>query len=228
MHAAARRLALGFLVALAAACGVRPPLHQWGAREGETTRALPGDALIGDVRFESTRAVDIDAPPRLVYPWLVQIGLGRGGFYSYDLLEQLAGLDVKSADRIDPALQRLAVGDEIRFMADGGPSVYALERDRYLLLYAFVDNDTQADLPGTAPTPAHYFQWSWLFYLEPQPGGTRLIVRSRYGYDPSTANEIGWRYVTQQLHFIMERRMLLGVKARAERLAASERRRRAK
>lgn len=214
-----RALVLACYILVLIGCGHRAAIHQWGATREEQVRALPGDELVADRQFESTRAIRIEAPSQLIYPWLLQMGIGKGGFYSYDLLEQWIGLDVHSVDRIEPRWQNLRVGDRVVFNQLGGPLVQALEKNRYLLLFAYVDSAQGVDMPPGAPLPQQYFQWSWLFYLEPMgPHATRLIIRSRYGYDPSFANELLWRAVTQQLHHIMERRMMLGIKVRAERL----------
>ena len=86
---------------------VRPWHRRWGASDEEVGRSLPGDDLVTEANFETTRAITIDARPEEVWPWLVQIGQGRGGFYSYDLLENAMGLDIQSAGQILPQYQGL-------------------------------------------------------------------------------------------------------------------------
>jgi hypothetical protein len=110
--------------------GVRPQLQRWGATEAEVAEAVPGDGLVPAPRFSSTRAISIAAPPSSVWPWLVQIGEGRGGLYSYDALERLVGLGMESADVIVGELQDLAPGDTIRLAPIGGPDGLAMIVDR--------------------------------------------------------------------------------------------------
>ncbi len=92
---------------------IRPWHLRWGATDEEFTRPLPGDAVVPD-GIQSTRAITIHAPARAIWPWLVQMGQDRAGFYSFDWLERLAGADIHNADHIIPAWQHLAVGDLMR------------------------------------------------------------------------------------------------------------------
>ena len=110
--------------------GVRPQLQRWGATEAEAAEPLPGDGLVPVPRFASTRAISIAAPPSAVWPWLAQIGEGRGGLYSYESLERLAGPGMQSADTIINELQDLAVGDVVRLAPVGGPEGLELTVDR--------------------------------------------------------------------------------------------------
>src|SRR5690554_2931020 len=156
------------LVTLAAgAIAVVPVLRtwalQWGATEAELDATLPGDDVVPAAGHVSTRAVSINATPERVWPWLVQLGQGRGGFYSYDVLENLLGCDVHSANRIEAHWQDLAVGDEIRLHPSADP-----------LLVSEVDPDRALVLRGD-PTPGG-LAFSWAFVLRPAPGGgTRLV-----------------------------------------------------
>ena len=146
----------------------------------------------------TTHAITIDAPPEVVWPWLMQMGPGRGGVYTYDSIENLMGLDMHSADRIHPEWQDLAVGNEFHLSKSGPPlRVEAIEPQRTLLL-AMPDRT-----------------WSWVFVLEPAEGGrTRLIERNRM--------PVGQVKARLRLELmlpgacLMERKMLLGIKARAE------------
>jgi hypothetical protein len=99
----------------------RPRSLWWGATETEIAAALPGDNLIADPVMVTTHAVTIDAPPSAVWPWLVQMGPGRGGAYTYDWVENLFGLNMHSADRIVPEWQHMAVGDAFPLSKDGPP-----------------------------------------------------------------------------------------------------------
>jgi hypothetical protein len=155
---------------------------------------------------EATRAITIQAPVSDVWPWLVQLGQGRGGLYSYDWLENLIGCDIHNADRIMPEFQRLQVGDPVRLGPEGYPfyTVAAIEPERALILHA-----ASPEISG--------HNESWIFYLEPiDENSTRLIIRSRRKYEPTLANFVIWQVITEPAHFIMERKMLLGIKQRAE------------
>jgi len=177
---------------------------RWGATPAEVGSALPGDDLLPDAQFNATRAVTIDAPPDAVWPWLVQIGCLRAGWYSNDLLDNLGR---PSATTIVPSLQHLEVGQWVPMSPTSTPS------DRTALkVHAFEVNEW---LLWTKPDST----WSW--QLTPnENGGTRLITRIHAVYD--------WRHPLMAVlglllmefgDFAMLRRMLHGIKARAEALA---------
>jgi hypothetical protein len=212
---------VGIAVAIAAAgvaayiYAVRPWHRRWGATDEEVDQPLPGDNLVPDANFETTRAITIDAPPEAVWPWLVQIGQGRGGFYSYDFLENMAGLGIQSATEIRPELQNLQPGDIVPLEPEGGGyTVAALEPNSYLLLETQAQGNSSLDevfrQAGGAST--------WLFYLEGQERSrTRLIVRWRARWNLSKSPVsllIG--LLLDPMEFIMEQRMLRGLKERAE------------
>jgi hypothetical protein len=184
--------------------GLRSWHIRWGATDDEVARPLPGDEIVPRRRNWSTRAITIAAPAEYVWPWIAQIGQGRGGLYSYDWLENLAGCDIHSTNQIIPEFQYLEVGDVIRLGPEGYPAypVAAVEPGRALVL--------GGDDPELGPH-------SWAFVLEPiDDRTTRLIVRSCGDYPPTLANFVIWRVLTEPLHFVMERKMLLGIKQRAE------------
>jgi len=182
---------------------VRTPVLTWGATEEEAGRSLPGDELLEDPAVVSTRAITIDAPPSAVWPWLVQMGSGRGGAYTYDWIENLFGLGMHSAERIHPEWQNLAVGDVIPGRESlQGMRVEVLDPERALV--------TRAE-DGT---------WVWAFVLEDLGGRTRLLSRNRIAMpDPSLGDRIGMA-VMEPGSLVMERKMLHGIKERAERLVA--------
>ncbi|WP_066584065.1 hypothetical protein [Cellulomonas timonensis] len=201
----AARLALAGLGVAGVLLARRASLR-WGATDSELATGLPGDDLVPDPRLVATRAITVRAAPADVWPWVVQLGQGRAGFYSYDALENLVGCDIHSSDRIVPAWQGLAVGDEVRLHPDGGLRVEVVEPGRALVLRA--DDPT-----GKSPV-----EFSWAFVLCEGPGGTtRLVVRERYGYAaPWSAllvEPIEW------VSLLMTQRMLRGIKQRAEREA---------
>ena len=182
---------------------VRTPVLTWGATEEEAGRSLPGDELLEDPAVVSTRAITIDAPPSAVWPWLVQMGSGRAGAYTYDWIENLFGLGMHSAERIHPEWQNLAVGDVIPGRESlQGMRVEVLDPERALVIRSE---------DGT---------WVWAFVLEDLGGRTRLLSRNRIAMpDPSLGDRIGMA-VMEPGSLVMERKMLHGIKERAERLVA--------
>ncbi|MFJ4109793.1 SRPBCC family protein [Oerskovia enterophila] len=177
----------------------------WGTRDGEPSDVLPGDEIVPQAEAVATRAVSIDAPPHEVWRWLVQLGQGRGGFYSYEWLENLVGCDIQNADRIDPQWQRLAVGDDVRLHPDLALRVAAMVPERHLVLRG----------AGPAEASAPPYDFSWSFVLRPAPdGGTRLIVRERYGYTRWWAGAVV--EPVQPVSFVMSAGMLRGIRDRAE------------
>jgi hypothetical protein len=184
---------------------IRRWMSRWGANPFDLARAMPGDRLLVNPTYSGTTAVIVNAPPEQIWPWLVQIGYQRGGLYSYDWLDRLFGyLDRPSATRILPEFQHLAVGDKIPL--GRGPSwpVAVIEPFRALAL-------DMRDMGG--------FDWVWQFGLYPiDENRTQLVSRSRV--HPQTLWTRLFTYVIEPAGFVMTRRMLLGLKQRAERLRA--------
>jgi hypothetical protein len=200
----------------------------WGATPAEVKKKLPGDELVPHPRMQSTRAITIQAPPAAVWPWLLQFGLKRGGWYSYDFLEAMAGaagfVDGHSTWRIIPELQDLKVGDKVWMHPRILPlTVAAMEPERTLVFHTRLDLETKAFFELGEKMPAQYVNSNWVFFLEKSAKTTRLLVRSRLDYGPSNLiNTIAWRVFTDPISFVMERRMLLGIKQRAEGLGGGE------
>ncbi len=200
---------------------IRPWHIRWGAADDEVTCDMPGDELMRQPVFTSTRAVTIQAPPECVWKWLVQIGYGRAGWYSYDTLETAAGvgefLEVGSAARIIPALQNLKPGDQIKTDPDGGFTVLRAEPPSLLLLRARISTTGQHSTDYDAPLPAGMFDCTWAFNLRPLAGdATRLVSRTRFAYLHDTGTNLFGRVLLEPAVFIMERKMLQGIQARSE------------
>jgi hypothetical protein len=201
-----REIALGgsqVLAALLTAPLLRHRYDRWGAVPDEIGAALPGDELVPAPRLGYTRAITIDAPVEAVWPWLVQIGQGRGGLYSFDALENLVGCDLHSADGIRSELQRLEVGDRILLAPGEGAPAYVV---------AQIEAPTTLVLLGGGPGGL-CITWQWL--LRSADGGrrTRLLVRQRL--DHPRSQTVLWHLV-EPVGFVMERRMLQGLARRAE------------
>ena len=180
-------------------------MSRWGALPSDLTRVMTGDALLANPTYAGTMAVTVNAAPEHIWPWLVQIGYRRGGLYSYDWLDRLFGyLDRPSATRILPEFQTLAAGDEIPVGRGPGWPVAAIEPNRALVL----DMRNLGD-----------FDWVWQFGLYPADGRTQLVSRS------CVRTRSAWArlatYVIEPAGFLMTRRMLLGLKQRAEALRAA-------
>jgi len=184
--------------------------NQWGATEDEVARSLPGDELVLRPQQGYTRAVTIHAPAAAVWPWLVQIGQGRGGLYSYDGLENLAGCRIRNADRILPEFQNLQAGDLIRLGPKGYPCfrVRALEPERALVLVAADPKTEQVADPTPGPKSFSFATWQFILN-ERDDGTTRLITRQRLAYSRDLA--LMWRLV-EPVDFVMGRKMLLSLK----------------
>ena len=208
-----RKLIVGGAVAAASmgaaaayVCGIRPWHLRWGATDEELNQPLIGDELAPEPKLRSDHAITINAPAADVWPWLAQMGQNRGGFYSYTWLENLAGCEMRNADEIVPEWQDLKVGDKVWLHPKAPPvEVAAIEPGRAIVLKP----------------------WG-AFVLQPvDDNTTRLIIRSQGDYEPDLKNALLnfllWRVFYEPAHFIMERKMLLGIKTRAEKLAAEHR-----
>ena len=188
--------------------------RNWGATVDESAASYPGDELIPDPAGTTTRAVMIAAPAEEVWRWLVQIGQGRGGMYSYDGLENLLGLDIHSADQIRDEWQDLAVGDRVVLVRPGWMGM----KQGYSLPVEHLDPG-RAIVLRQAP-PEHPWNAVWTFVVRPQgPGSSRLISHDRAARKPGLAGrfEAVASSFMEPVTTLMTRRMLLGIKERAER-----------
>jgi hypothetical protein len=190
-------------VATYALLGRKRCLH-WGATGEEVARTMPGDELLAHPDILATRAITIDAPPSAIWPWLVQMGTGRGGAYTYDWIENLFGLGMHSADEILPQFQDVRAGDVLPMGGHRpGMRIEVLEPERAM---AMRSED------GV---------WVWIFGLYPEHAGTRLVSRNRIATpDASLAARLFNLVVMEPGSLVMERKMLLGIKQRAERTPA--------
>jgi hypothetical protein len=221
---AIRRIAAGTAAVGGAAAGlyllaVRPWHLRWGAWDREVSLELPGDGLVPHAKLVSTRAITIHARADEVWPWLVQVGEGRGGFYSYAWLENLVDCQMQNADQIMPELQRLEVGDTIwlarwwneRFGVPSYLVVAEIDPGKALVL-------RNSDVPGRGDA------FSWAFVLRKwDEERTRLIVRSRSVWRAGTGSMLLGRVMGEPAHFLMERAMMRGIKRRAEAMAQEAR-----
>jgi hypothetical protein len=184
---------------------VKPRQLRWGATDEERGATLDGDDLIANPDLVATRAITVHALADQVWPWIAQLGQGRGGFYSYDALENLVGCDIHSADRVVPEWQDLKVGDQVKLAPEVGVGVTVVEPGRALVLRGGVPM-------GAVPPP---YDFTWAFVLREQPDGTtRLLVRERYAYTQRWAPFLVEPVAV--VAFVMSQRMLRGIRDRAE------------
>ena len=180
---------------------VRTRHLRWGATDAEVGGRMPGDEIVPVTSFCATRAITIDAPPEAVWPWIVQVGFGRAGFYSYDVLDNLGR---PSADCILPQCQQVQVGDWV-------PMASKVNETTAFKVKAFAPHEWLVwDKPDST--------WAWK--LIPLNGGrTRLITRLKQHYDwKSPAGTVLTVVLAEFGDFAMMRKMLLGIKGRVERI----------
>jgi hypothetical protein len=194
-----RLLSAAVLLGAAYFALLRRPILTWGATDEEAAGSLAGDELLADADGIATRAIWIEAPAEDVWPWIAQMGPApRGGAYTYDWIENLLGLDMHSADRVLPEFQHPSVGDTIGY-GDNRMQVELVDPRRAL---AWRSSDGN---------------WVWAFVLRDDGGRTRLISRNRFRLPTIVARAGMLPMETGSL--VMERKMLRGIKERAERLA---------
>lgn len=212
--AARAALLLGVLAILTGSLALsRSWFIDWGSTTEERARALPGDEIVPAPQLNGTHAITIAAPAATVFAWLAQTGQDRGGFHSYELLEDLVGCEMTNLPWLDPGLQRWQLGDKLWMYPPrkaggmGHAVLMAMEPGRAL---AF--GTRQIGTPMSRPADG-----SWAFVVEPlSPTRTRLLIRTRSagGLSPVAA-AFGWGFFAPA-HFVMERRMMEVIKARAE------------
>jgi hypothetical protein len=204
---------LAMLILAAVFALARLWFRNWGATADEIARPLPGDVIVQRPHEQGTRAISIEAPAGRVWAWLAQTGQDRGGFHSYELLEDLAGARMTNLPYLDPALQNWKLGDRLwmtppdRFGGAGHAVLMHLDPGRALGF-----GTRQIGTSPTAPVDA-----SWTFVVEPTgPASARLLVRSRGTGGTALVATAVTVAAFEPMHFVMERRMMEVIKARAE------------
>jgi hypothetical protein len=200
---------------------LRPHYETWGATEAEVNALYPDDGVIPGGRQGATMATTIAAPPAAVWPWLVQMGVDRAGWYSWDRLDNAGH---RSAERIHPEWQQIAEGDRLASLPDGSRwfDVAVLEPERTLVLRASMS------LPGAKPfdpggeRPCNYSDSTWSFHLRPtSDGGTRLITTSRVRSHPRRLTALVDWLVWNPAHWVMQIKQFRELRRRAEAAASS-------
>jgi hypothetical protein len=208
-----RATLVGAVIGGAYARWLQPRNERWGATDSEVAVPLPGDEFVADPATQNTRAITIDAPPESVWPWLAQIGADRGGFYSYDALENLFRLDIHSADHIVDEWQDLQVGDVVYATRGRGGGWYVADvRPGSILVLRAAD---LARARPTRRTDRGGWEFVWIFaLLDRGDGTTRLLVRERMAVGSTLTRLL--MTPLGPVSFLMTRRMMLGIKDRCE------------
>lgn len=225
LHASGVRFALksagaGVLAATFYGAWVRPRLMRWGATDPEVDRTYPGAELVPEGERAATMAVTVGAPPDQVWPWLVQMGWDRGGWYSWDRLDNGGR---PSAEQVRPEWQDLALGDYVKAWSPAGPvdawQVAALEPNRFLGLHGLTDLRGR-NLDLKQPRPSAYIEGLWGFLLNELPdGGTRLIISGFQSIRPRWVGRFVFYWFYIPVVWIMQARMLAVLKRNIERAA---------
>lgn len=190
----------------------------WGSTTKEIRQPLPGDEMSPHPKFVATRGITIHAPAEQVWQWVAQLGCKRGGWYSYDLLDNGGA---PSVDRIVLEWQSLKVGDALPMTPDGKMSmpIRQIEPGRAIVMGGTLDPKTGKDADIHDPNLREYFSWVITYALDPLDAKTtRLVGRNRADWNPSLMNRIAFGLFVEAISFVMERKMMLGIKARAEKI----------
>ena len=197
---------------------LKPLRDRWGLTREEAKRELPGDNIIKKPQSAFTHAIVINAPAEYVWPWVAQMGKDRGGFYSYEALENLMGLGIYNADTILEPFQQPEKGDIILFGPDNGYPLAICIKDRAMVIENSEDLDTHKAYDPLEGHPLNYLHLSWLWYIEPIDSyKSRFISRNRLNFNPTFKNRLLFSTLAEPVVFAMDRKMCLGIKRRAER-----------
>lgn len=195
---------------------IRGWYSSWGATDEETMMEIPGDLLVPRPKSQLTMAVTIRSSPEKIWPWFVQLGCQRAGWYSYDLLDNGG---IPSADKIIHEYQQLVVGDVVKATPTGdfGFPVAIIEPDRQLTMAGTTNTATGEDVKPDDPAPEAYFSGNQTFLISAiDENHSRLIFRMRIDWNPGFGRTIAYRGIVEPLSFVMARKTLLNVKQLAE------------
>ena len=182
----------------------------WGTVGTETTDSLPGDEFVPEPKWSSTLGITVDAGAEDVWPWIAQIGQGRGGFYTYQTLENMAGCKMTNAIEILPDHQNPTVGEDIHLHPNVPLRIKIVDPPNALVLFGS---------PAGMGAGESWGMSTWQFVIRPGlDGGSRLLTRSRYDYSPDRKSRLTFgRFPIEPISFVMSRKMMLEIKRLAER-----------
>jgi hypothetical protein len=184
--------------------------RRWGTQGSEATDPLPGDDLVPDPKWSYTLGVDVAAPPEAVWPWIAQIGQARGGFYTYQTLENMFGCRVRNTTEILPEHQHPEIGQEVYLHPTAPPMRIELVDPPSALVLFGSPTEVGADGGGMS---------TWQFVVDRSPGGgSRLLTRGRYDHTPDWKSRLAFgRFPMEVVTFVMSRKMMLEIERLAER-----------
>ncbi len=202
---------------------LKPLRERWGLSKEEATRPLPGDEVVPSPKSKFTHAIKINAPAKYVWPWVAQIGQGRGGFYTYEALENLIGLQIYNSDVVLPEFQNPSIDDTIAFAPGDRTPLVICEHGRAMAIENSLDMDNNQMFYPKGPYPKNYLHLTWLWFIEElDENHSRFISRNRVDYAPNFKNKLMFGPFSEPIVFAMDRKMCLGIKKRAEKLFRSE------
>ena len=187
---------------------------RWGVRDEELRQPFPGDDLVPEPRWQYLHGITVNAPPARVWPWIAQLGQGRGGFYSYQLLENLVGCRIQNVETVIPDLQKISVGDPVRIHPQMPPlRVAVVQPGQAIVLHSRAER--------TAGQDPHDLSWAFVV-REAEDGQSRLFSRYRADYPPGWASALTYgAWIVEPVGYAMDVKMLAGIRWRAERDAAN-------
>lgn len=195
-------LALVGIILTAYMIWARPYQLNWGATSVEINESMPGDERRGEPMFLATRAITINDTPENIWPWLIQMGYGRAGYYAYDIIENLGSeRGIQSADSILPEFQNFTIGDVVPISRVAHLSFYAIEPNEYM-----VWSEENGEFPGA-------FTWA-LYPID--KNHTRLVSRIGWNYHWSEPTVLALDIFTEFTDHLAIREILQGVKGRVE------------
>jgi hypothetical protein len=183
---------------------------RWGTVGTEATDPLPGDEFVPEPKWSYTLGIGIDALPEAVWPWIAQIGQGRGGFYTYQTLENIAGCKITNTTEILPEYQHPTVGEDIYLHPTAPPMrIEIVDPPRALVLFGS---------PADIGAEESWGMSTWQFVVDPGPnGGSRLLTRGRSDFTPDWKARLAFgRFPIEAITFVMSRKMMLEIKRLAE------------
>ncbi|UWX54478.1 hypothetical protein NYZ99_16410 [Maribacter litopenaei] len=198
---------------------LRPLRDRWGLSKEQALQTFPGDEIVPVPKTRFTHAIEINAPSKYVWPWIAQIGQGKGGFYTYEALENLVGLNIYNSDAVLSEFQNPQIGDKVGFAPKDALPIVICDHGRCMAIENALDMDTNKLYNPKVGRPKNYLHLTWLWYVEDiDEKRSRFISRNRVDFSPWFKNKLMFGSFSEPIVFAMDRKMCLGIKKRAERL----------